>query len=105
MISWGGCPPAKEKDMSIIIYTCPECGHDLIEERTATYPSNRIKKCAFCGWKSEEQEAIIRIPYDEKNPILNKIDFSSNPCEKCNSHPRNGGTGICHCILGNPTMY
>lgn len=23
------------------------------------------------------------------------------PCQKCSNHPSNGGSGICHCILGS----
>ena len=34
------------------------------------------------------------ISYD---PIYN----SYNPCKKCPQHPSNGGSGICHCTLGN----
>lgn len=26
-------------------------------------------------------------------------------CENCSNHPKNGGSGICHCILGSPIIY
>ena len=26
-------------------------------------------------------------------------------CVHCKNHPSNGGTGICHCILGSQVMY
>ena len=26
-------------------------------------------------------------------------------CRYCPNHPSNGGTGICNCILGTPTVY
>ena len=27
-----------------------------------------------------------------------------NACESCSNHPSNGGSGICHCILGTPVI-
>ena len=27
------------------------------------------------------------------------------PCRGCSNHPYNGGSGICHCILGIQTIY
>lgn len=26
-------------------------------------------------------------------------------CKACPNHPSNGGSGICHCTLGTPTLY
>ena len=26
-------------------------------------------------------------------------------CKQCPNNPNNGGTGICHCILGSPVIY
>ena len=31
--------------------------------------------------------------------------FENSPCKNCNNNPKNGGSGICHCILGNPTIH
>lgn len=28
-----------------------------------------------------------------------------SPCSNCSNNPRNGGSGICHCILGTPVIY
>ena len=28
----------------------------------------------------------------------------NNPCKNCPNHPDNGGSGICHCILGSPKV-
>ena len=43
------------------------------------------------------------------NPNYMYIVFYSNaapePCRNCLNNPINGGTGICHCILGNPVRY
>ena len=46
------------------------------------------------------------------NPTYAQIIFHSNnrntypsPCHNCPNNPMNGGSGICHCILGNPIIY
>ena len=75
-----------------IIYTCPKCGADLHD----IMPINK-KVCFSCGWSSEEeQEEIIRIPYGG-----NSYDFTPAACKHCSNHPNNGGSGVCHCIIGN----
>lgn len=33
----------------------------------------------------------------------NNNDFQS-PCANCANNPQNGGSGICHCILGTPQI-
>lgn len=46
------------------------------------------------------------------NPNYNYSYFSSminynypnSPCENCSNNPKNGGSGICHCILGVPRI-
>lgn len=27
------------------------------------------------------------------------------PCDTCSNNPKNGGSGICHCILATPVIY
>ena len=83
-----------------IIYTCPECGADLREEVLLRNPPITKMICDNCGWGSEEDEYIVRIPYATES------DFDiSNACKHCSNNPRNGGSGICHCILGNNITY
>lgn len=101
----------------MIIYTCPECGTDLIEAIATSNPPQRQFVCPSCGWQHwhEDKEEIIRIPYGGNS--LPKRDFSlldlpyynyvsTTPstskgiCEFCPTNPKNGGDGICHCILG-----
>ena len=39
--------------------------------------------------------------------FLNSREYNSfvpAPCKNCPNHPLNGGTGICHCILGTLVM-
>lgn len=45
----------------------------------------------------------VNAPWVETCPC--SINNVSSPCEKCSNNPRNGGSGICHCILGTPTIY
>ena len=100
--------------MSIIIYTCPKCGGDLIEEVICTYPPIYVKHCTKCGWKEERMDEIVRIPYekkDKKEKDLSKTylvhcDSSiSMACLNCPNHPSNGENGICNCTLGNMVTY
>ena len=44
---------------------------------------------------------LVYIPETEK-PFQR---FGSNVCQSCSNNPSNGGSGICHCILGTPTIY
>ena len=46
------------------------------------------------------------------NPKYIHIVFHTNsnntyrtPCENCPNNPKNGGSGICHCVLGNKIIY
>lgn len=42
-------------------------------------------------------------------PVPLKNDMDARPiipsaCINCSNHPSNGGSGICHCILGSPVV-
>ena len=83
-----------------LIYTCPQCGGDLHEECLATYPPQYVIRCFACGWseKMADNNNIVRVPY-----IRNEFS-APNPCRNCPNHPSNGGSGVCHCILGNMSV-
>ena len=52
--------------MAIIIETCPECGHDLIDEMICTNPPIPRKFCPNCGWRWEgKQDEVIKIRFGE----------------------------------------
>lgn len=52
----------------IVIETCPECGHDLVNIDLATYPPIPKKKCFGCGWSwTGEPEEVVRVPFGGNN--------------------------------------
>jgi hypothetical protein len=38
-------------------------------------------------------------------PTISKGMWIPEACRNCSNHPSNGGSGICHCILGQQTIY
>lgn len=57
------------------------------------------------------KKVAIIIEEDDKNINQNinqnYKDYEQNnddPCVHCNNNPRNGGSGICHCILGQKNI-
>ena len=60
----------------MIIETCPECGHDLLDEVICTYPPIPRKYCPSCGWSwTGERDEVMRVPfggnsYVKPEPIL-----------------------------------
>lgn len=59
-------------------YNCPDC--------------NRTDSCDGC----------YRVAYLPVNLTYNPQQslFANDPCANCSNNPKNGGSGICHCILG-----
>ena len=117
----------------IVIETCPKCGHDLRDEVICTYPPIPRKVCWNCGWSwTGEPEKITRVPFggntntftDKDNTSISwnvpstdwdsiniktsstiNTAFGKNACEDCPSNPKNGGDGVCFCILGQNIVY
>ena len=102
----------------IIIETCPRCGHDLRDLVIATYPPIPKKECWNCGWSWTGKPAeVVRMPFggnslsdtntteylSKTNLVVN--DIKNNVCESCSTNPKNGGNGICGCILGQHAIY
>ena len=77
----------------MIIYTCPECGHDLKSEVLTCNPPIHKDYCPSCGWSHShsEQEEVVRIPFggnslkmrdatsEEQKNIQEYIDEISEP--------------------------
>ena len=53
------------------------------------------------------REAVVQNTYQYK-PTAPTIYWPNNyipeACRSCMNHPSNGGTGICHCTLGSPSV-
>ena len=47
-------------------------------------------------WDSEQHNWLEQI----KKHTQNFSNFTSSTCRMCSNNPVNGGSGICHCILG-----
>ena len=113
--------------MAIIIETCPKCGHDLTDVMIATYPPSPKKECWNCGWSwTGEQEEVIRVPFGGNANTVNTAEtktlndylnadyhnyedlvvskFEQSACVNCSNNPKNGGSGICFCTLGQPQI-
>ena len=82
----------------MIIEICPICGSDLEHTVLTSNPPQRKVKCSRCGWQHVETEKTIRIPY-----VVGDQNKQS-PCDTCTNNTANGGSGICHCILGQPII-
>ena len=42
--------------------------------------------------------------YYSKIAPTSNTDYIPAACRSCSNHPSNGGSGICHCTLGSPTI-
>lgn len=90
-----------------IIYTCPKCGHDLVDVCLCSLPPRNAMYCMNCGFQTEaESEEIVRIPYggnyhyDRLRLNSSGNAFLNSACDGCSNNPKNGGSGICFCTLG-----
>ena len=50
-------------------------------------------------WLNQEYNFLESYTQFNNNPL-----FQSSACKTCSNNPKNGGTGICHCILGTPPI-
>lgn len=88
----------------IIIETCPECGHDLVDMMLASNPPISKKECLACGWSwTGEREEVVRIPFNGSGLAPDTTNYSA--CNNCPNNYENGGSGICNCTLGQQTIY
>ena len=94
----------------------PEDPVDIHDEISAGF--SRIEKAI--REESAKMAEIIREAIAEKNPPVYIPQFSRpedinyipsytistipEACKNCSNHPSNGGTGICHCTLGSPSV-
>lgn len=50
-------------NFSTYIETCPECGADLEHYSLCTNPPIRVWRCHTCGWRYENREKVMRVPF------------------------------------------
>ena len=84
-----------------------------IEEMIATYTPEEWRKII----KEEMDELGLCFSKDteyQKENLFEDLNGQNNDyfayqaqgaCEQCPNNPNNGGSGICHCILGSPVIY
>lgn len=53
----------------MIIYTCPECGGDLMNLVLTSHPPIPEKYCMRCGWRwvGHRPDTITRVPFNPNN--------------------------------------
>lgn len=72
--------------------TCPyDCGN-----------KTEYGYCKSTGCVNPRYEQTI---YYNHNPYTFSTDNWRSPCTNCLNNPRNGGSGICFCTLGNPIKF
>ena len=117
-----------------IIETCPICGHDLVDLILTYNPPISKRKCFNCGFNdyintdatmpkcfncglndyintdATMPEVTLNGGVDyyivERCVPVQPSDsaFENSACKYCSNNPRNGGSGICHCIMGSPEI-
>lgn len=98
----------------IIIPICPKCGADLLGEVIDTDPPIERKYCSKCSWFWEGSDKAERVPFDPTSDVSNVKEaiitgaivspIDNSMCDACSSNPKNGGDGICNCILRQPKI-
>ena len=57
------------------------------------------------GTQEEATQHDVEIAQGNCRGIFQVPSDASDPCEFCSNNPKNGGTGVCLCILGNKTKW
>ena len=52
----------------------------------------------------DELYDLVRDNYNKVNRDY-LLEQTAKACEYCPNNPRNGGSGVCHCLLGTPVVY
>ena len=82
-------------------YTCPKCGSIMQCISTASIPPIIRYECLGCGYSSKPiREDVISTPLPEWMREDTYPGYT-DACKNCSNFPANGGSGVCHCILGS----
>lgn len=80
---------------------CPVNGTHEWEYNHEVDTIGRVFICKHCG----QRKHIPYEPYPYYNYNTTSTDAIPPACRNCPNHPLNGGSGICHCILGQRPVY
>jgi len=64
--------------------------------------NDEIRKLAEEVEKLKQEIIRLHAISDIKNDSYSNIPVN---CRNCSNHPSNGGSGVCHCILGSQVGY
>lgn len=87
-----------------IVYVCPNCGADIEDIVLTSNPPIPAKRCTQCDWwwqGEREDEEVVRLPFTPPVPYNwnTSGEYVPKCCAECDNHPKNGGSGICMCVL------
>ena len=68
------------------------------------YDCENKTELGYCKTTACINPAFNQKMYNFDYNNFNYVNYQS-PCMNCSNNPVNGGSGICHCILGNLVIY
>ena len=86
-------------DCPSTIETCDGCVRYIISDKYVR--NTQINKKNYLEGYSDN--ITIKIPPTTYQP--SDMGYEASPCVSCPNNPKNGGSGICNCILGSPKIY
>ena len=98
--SWTG----KREEVVRVPFRDPDKELTLVEKTLIEKDNNEVKSI-----NSLDELMEMLTPTQIEFPNLSDIEgahFNDIPkaCRGCSNHPSNGGSGVCHCILGLPEV-
>lgn len=83
-------------------WECPRCGR--INAPWKSYCD--CKKESNTNWHGLPgdvyyPEGSFELKPEDYPKFINTTQAEVDPCERCSNNPKNGGSGLCNCILGD----
>ena len=101
------CPFRENTTSNLNRCECVACTNRCHEKYTYNPPISK-KKCFNCGWNdyiNTENGWVDYYIVERCVPVQSSDSaFENSACKYCSNNPRNGGSGICHCIMGSPEI-
>ena len=97
------------------LFNCPDCSNYIQScEGCIRYINSDkyIKNTDVNTYQPSLQELLDKLESSDPNGTFTLRNFPMQPsdayyndsCRYCSNNPINGGSGICHCILGQPKI-